>query len=256
MVKILDNNQCQSKQEEEGRRRKEGRRTRSTSNNSTQGLQSLQRNITESMLLSTFGRRLRTGKAVSQLQQFHKNIALYNNAKAVSRRCLSTTENPQEEKDKKRNWLQYIQQQKLTKKIESVILAAGLTSDKDLANILSQTSAVVLYSIATITVLGTVGVDTKPFLTGVGVTGFAAGFALKEIATNYFSGLLLVFSKPFKQGQYLKVLSGSGLEGEVESIDLRYVTLKTKNNSRIMIPSSVVYSNPILVSPSNPSSGN
>ena len=127
------------------------------------------------------------------------------------------------------------------------MINAGMTTDRDLARISAQTGTVVIYSIGIITALGTLGVDTKPFLTGIGVTGFAAGFALKEIATNYLSGLLLVFSKPFEKGQYVKVLAGSGMEGVIESIDIRYVILRGKDDTKIMIPSSVVYSNPIVV---------
>lgn len=101
------------------------------------------------------------------------------------------------------------------------------------------------------TVLGTLGVDTGPIIAGIGVTGFTLGFALKEIATNFLSGVLLVFNKPFQKGQHLKVMgaaAGQNLEGEVESIDARYVLLRTRERGLLMVPSVVVYTNPILVS--------
>jgi small-conductance mechanosensitive channel len=108
-----------------------------------------------------------------------------------------------------------------------------------------------IYTVAGVTILGTIGVDTKPIIAGIGVTGFTIGFALKEIATNFLSGVLLVFNKPFQKGQYLKVMgpaAGLNLEGEVESIDARYVLLRTKERGLLMVPSVVVYTNPILVS--------
>lgn len=136
--------------------------------------------------------------------------------------------------------------------IESMLIRSKIVKDVDLARFISKTAAMTVYSFAGITVLGTLGVDTKPIIAGIGVTGFTVGFALKEIAANLLAGILLMFQRPFHKGQYLKVLSGSGLEGEVESIDSRYVLLKSKDKGMIMIPSSVVYSNPILVFPKPP----
>lgn len=131
------------------------------------------------------------------------------------------------------------------------IMKSKLTADPDLGRFLARSAAFSVYGLASMTALGTVGIDTAPLLTGIGITGFTIGFALKEIATNFLSGVMLVFGKPFKKGQYLKVLTTSNqqqLEGEVQSIDARYVLLRTKDRGVVMIPSVVVYTNPILVS--------
>mmetsp|Transcript_65655 Transcript_65655/g.129147 ORF Transcript_65655/g.129147 Transcript_65655/m.129147 type:complete len:200 (+) Transcript_65655:37-636(+) len=133
---------------------------------------------------------------------------------------------------------------------ERFILKTGITSDGDLAKILAQATKITAYGFIGVTFLGTVGVDTKPIVAAFGVTGFAAGFALKEIATNFLSGLLLLLNKPFRKGQYLRVINVAGLEGVVDSIDVRYVILRTGSDSAgtIMIPASVIYSSPIFVS--------
>lgn len=138
------------------------------------------------------------------------------------------------------------------------ILKSKLTADPDLARFLAKSGAFTLYGMASMTALGTLGIDMTPVLTGIGITGFTIGFALKEITTNFLSGVMLVFGKPFRKGQWLKVLGPSGqqqLEGEVQSIDARYVLLRTKDRGVVMIPSVVVYTNPILVSGGSPASG-
>lgn len=137
--------------------------------------------------------------------------------------------------------------------IERMLLRSKLVKDIDLARFIGKAAAMTIYSFLGVTVLGTAGVDTKPLIAGIGVTGFTVGFALKEIAANLLAGILLMFSRPFHKGQYLRVLGGgSQLEGEVESIDSRYVLLKTREKGLIMIPSALVYSNPILVLPRPP----
>lgn len=142
----------------------------------------------------------------------------------------------------------------LVRPIYTFIIKSKLTADPDLARFLAKSGAVSIYSLAAMTALGTIGIDTSPLLTGIGITGFTVGFALKEVATNFLSGVMLVFGKPFKKGQWLKVLGSSALlEGEVQSIDARYVLLRTKDKAMVMIPSVVVYTNPILVS--NPTNG-
>lgn len=139
----------------------------------------------------------------------------------------------------------------LARPLEGMILRSRLTRDLDLARFLAKAVSIGIYTVGAVTVLGTLGVDTKPIIAGIGVTGFTLGFALKEIATNFLSGVLLVFNKPFKKGQNLKVMgaaAGQNMEGTVESIDARYVLLRARDGGLLMVPSVVVYTNPILVS--------
>jgi small conductance mechanosensitive channel len=80
----------------------------------------------------------------------------------------------------------------------------------------------------TVTTLGTLGVDTKPLLAGMGITGFTIGFALKEVATNFISGIFLVINKPFVRGCRIKIHgSGGGIEGKI------YIFLFLKSFSQI-----------------------
>lgn len=139
---------------------------------------------------------------------------------------------------------------------ERLLIRSRITSDSDLARILGKAGSTAIYSMATLSGLGTLGVDTSPIIAGLGITGFAAGFALKEIATNFLSGLMLVFNRPFQRGQTIRVLNGNAqLHGVVESVDSRYVLLRSVDGSLVMIPSVLVYSNSLLVeSPTSSSS--
>ncbi len=100
--------------------------------------------------------------------------------------------------------------------IERFFLRSHIIEDEDLARLLSKTAAITIYAMFTVTTLGTLGVDTKPLLAGIGVTGFTIGFALKEVATNFISGIFLVINKPFVRGCRIKIHgSGGGIEGKI-----------------------------------------
>lgn len=137
----------------------------------------------------------------------------------------------------------------LAPKIRAMVLRSKLTDDDDLANFLAKTASLTIYSFIGVTTLGTFGIDTSAIIAGFGVTGFAIGFAFKEILTNFLSGIFLLFQRPFSKGAFLKIHgSGSGIEGRVEAIDIRYVHLKAETEGGIIkIPSAIVYSNPITV---------
>ncbi len=99
--------------------------------------------------------------------------------------------------------------------IERFLLRSHIIEDEDLARLLSKTAAVTIYAMVTVSTLGTLGVDTKPLLTGIGITGFTIGFALKEVATNFIAGIFLVINKPFVRGCRIKIHgSGGGIEGK------------------------------------------
>jgi len=141
-----------------------------------------------------------------------------------------------------------VQSWALSVPIKKIIMGTHLTNDEDLAYLIGKIVSGGLYAMAALSLLGTLGVDTSPLVAGIGITGFTIGFALKEIATNFLSGMLLVLDKPFHKGQYLKVLSViANMEGTVESIDARYVRLRNKDGNIVMVPAAMVYSSPILV---------
>ena len=148
----------------------------------------------------------------------------------------------------------------LSNGLARLLLRSQLTDDADIARFLGKTTSYTLYGLFGMTALGTLGVDTSPLLAGIGVTGFTLGFALKEIATNLLAGVLLVVAKPFRSGQYLRVMVGGGetkLEGQVMQFSARHVHLRTKaagiginEEGVLLVPSSLVYTNPIIVSDS------
>jgi small-conductance mechanosensitive channel len=94
-----------------------------------------------------------------------------------------------------------------------------------------------------VTALGTLGVDISALVAGLGLTGFALGFALKDTISNLLSGILILLYRPFEVGSRIYV---AGNEGIVVSIDLRYTELAFENK-KILIPNAKLFVDPIIV---------
>jgi small conductance mechanosensitive channel len=116
--------------------------------------------------------------------------------------------------------------------------------DPDLTALLTRAGRVTLMLFGIVTALGTVGVDVKALVAGLGLTGFALGFALRDIISNTLAGILILAYKPFRRGDRVTV---AGREGTISEIDLRYTVLDAEREVRILIPNSTLFTNSIAV---------
>lgn len=97
----------------------------------------------------------------------------------------------------------------------------------------------------TVTALGTMGVNVGALVAGLGLTGFALGFAMKDVLSNLVSGVLILVYRPFVLNNRITV---SGLEGVVTEIDLRYTRLDSGTQT-YLIPNSMLITNTIGLIP-------
>ena len=100
-----------------------------------------------------------------------------------------------------------------------------------------------------ITALGQLGVDTKTFAAVIAAAGLAIGLALQGGLSNFASGFLIVVFRPFRAGD---VISGAGIEGTVEEVQVFSTTLNTVDNKKIIVPNSALMSGTITNYTANP----
>lgn len=100
-----------------------------------------------------------------------------------------------------------------------------------------------------IAALETFGVETTSFVAVLGAAGLAVGLALQGSLSNFAAGVMILFLKPFSEGDYIQV---SGAEGEVEEIGILTTVLNTLDNLRVIIPNSTVFGNTIVNFTGNP----
>jgi len=85
--------------------------------------------------------------------------------------------------------------------------------------------------------LQNLGVELLPLLAGLGVIGAGVALATQGVLSNIVAGLSIIFSKPFRVGEYIAI---AGVEGVVESISLFNTTLGHVDRSQVVVPNRKV----------------
>lgn len=107
-------------------------------------------------------------------------------------------------------------------------------------------SALVRYAILTLTVvvtLGNFGVETTSIIAVLGAAGIAIGLALQGTLSNVAAGLMLLFLRPFKIGDWVEA---AGVSGSVREIGLFTTTIDTFDNVYISVPNSAIWTSNII----------
>jgi len=77
------------------------------------------------------------------------------------------------------------------------------------------------------------GFELMPLIAGLGVAGAGIAFAMQGVLGNLFAGLTIIFTKPFRVGEYVSMI---GVEGRVESIELFTTKLSHPDLSKVVVP--------------------
>jgi len=102
---------------------------------------------------------------------------------------------------------------------------------------------VVLYVLLGLMVADRLGIDVTGIIALASVLTLAVSLSVQNILTNVFGGFTLLYTHPFKSGDYVEV---AGKGGTVQEINMSYTVLATPDNKIISIPNSSVVSGDII----------
>src|SRR5204863_2279253 len=108
-----------------------------------------------------------------------------------------------------------------------------------LLQLLGRTAKISIMTFGIATALGTIGVNVSALVAGLGLTGFALGFAFRDVLSNLLAGFMILFYRPFRRGDQLAV---TPFQGTVIEINLRYTVLRG-DTGQILIPNAYILSN-------------
>jgi small conductance mechanosensitive channel len=99
--------------------------------------------------------------------------------------------------------------------------------------LLVRIARLLVFGMALVVALGTAGVDIMALVTVTGVAGIGIGLAMQGVLSNIMAGLTIIFTKPFRFGEYIEI---AGVQGQVTSIELVSTTLLHADHSQVIIP--------------------
>ncbi|HEU6448751.1 MAG TPA: mechanosensitive ion channel domain-containing protein [Verrucomicrobiae bacterium] len=88
-------------------------------------------------------------------------------------------------------------------------------------------------AMALVVALSTAGFDMTALIAGIGVAGVGVGLALQGVLGNLVAGLTIIFTKPFRVGEWIEI---AGVNGQVKTVELFATTLLHTDMSRVVIP--------------------
>lgn len=135
---------------------------------------------------------------------------------------------------------------KLVKKVINKVAVQSHAIDDMLANLVSRIVSALITIFGFLAACVVIFPSFKPgdIIAGLGITSVAIGFAFKDILQNFFAGLLILWRRPFRVGDQIRV---KDFEGTVEEINMRSTRLKTYDGERVILPNGDVYTSSILV---------
>lgn len=84
--------------------------------------------------------------------------------------------------------------------------------------------------------LSSIGIDFTNFALVAGAIAIGIGFGMQSIVNNFVSGLILLFERSLKIGDFVEL--ASGIAGEVREISVRSTLITTNDNVDIVVPNS------------------
>lgn len=124
-----------------------------------------------------------------------------------------------------------------------------VVDDLTIENLIKQASYYAIWALGLIVAIDALGFHAETVVAGLGLTGLALGFALKDIISNFVSGILILALRPFELGDQIVV---GETEGSVERIRLRATDVRTYDGRLVLVPNAELFTSRITNNTASP----
>lgn len=124
-----------------------------------------------------------------------------------------------------------------------------IIDDLTIENLIKQLGFYAVWGLGLLVAVDALGFDPETVIAGLGVTGLALGFALKDIISNFVSGLLILTLRPFEITGQIVV---GDTEGSVERIELRATHIRTYGGRLVLVPNAEVFTSRVTNNTASP----
>ncbi len=105
--------------------------------------------------------------------------------------------------------------------------------DSSVAGFVASFVSIIFKILVFITVISILGVPTSSVVAVVASAGVAVGLAVQGAMSNLVGGIMILFFKPFKKGDFIE---GNGVSGTVREVTVFYTLLNTVENNLVTVP--------------------
>lgn len=126
---------------------------------------------------------------------------------------------------------------KLLGKVIDKLLGKASKLDGTLKGFVRTAANILLWALAIIIIADSLGISTASLVTVIGIAGLALSLAVQNVMSNLFSGITLLLTRPFGEGDLVDIGSS---QGTVKSVGLFYTVIDTLDNRVVSIPNSDV----------------
>jgi len=99
--------------------------------------------------------------------------------------------------------------------------------------LITRLTHVLVIGLFLILALENLGIQLLPLIAGLSVAGAGVALATQGVLSNAVAGLTIIFSKPYRVGDYIAIV---GVEGQVAAITMFNTTLLHSDHSRVIVP--------------------
>lgn len=103
-----------------------------------------------------------------------------------------------------------------------------------MSGLLGQVAKIGLMILAIYIAMTSFGIDMAAFAVLGGAIGVGIGFGLQSIFSNFISGIIILFEKSIKVGDFIELQSG--VHGQVREINIRSTLVTTNDSVDILVP--------------------
>lgn len=121
--------------------------------------------------------------------------------------------------------------------------------DLTIENLVKQVAYYFIWVLGLVVAVDALGFEPQTVIAGLGLTGLALGFALKDILSNFVSGILLLLLRPFELGDQIVV---GDTEGAVERIRLRATDIRTYDGRLVLVPNADLFTSRVTNNTASP----
>ena len=130
-----------------------------------------------------------------------------------------------------------------------LVWAQKTEGDRTTEELISRLCYGGVWTLGTVVALGVLGLNFAALLGTLGLTSVAIGFSLRDVLSNYISGVILLATRPFRIGDQVVINS---YEGTVIQIQLRATTVQTYDGRLVYIPNQEVFQSSITNNTASP----